>query len=129
MGFEELEVRKMLSTMDWTNASGGSWDVATNWTNATDSSDHHVPTASDSVMIPELGSGVSITHSADTDAVESVTSSTNLILTGGSLQITGNLQMSAGAELILEGGTLESATVTSGSTLALTESGGNLAAA
>lgn len=51
---EALEDRWLLSTMDWTNTSGGSWNVAANWVNAANSSDHHVPTASDAAVIPTL---------------------------------------------------------------------------
>jgi hypothetical protein len=47
---EELEVRKLLSTMDWTNASGGSLNVASNWVNADNPSDRHVPISSDANM-------------------------------------------------------------------------------
>ena len=31
ISIRESAVRKLMSTMDWTNASGGSRDVATNW--------------------------------------------------------------------------------------------------
>jgi hypothetical protein len=30
----QLEDRTLLATMLWTNASGGDWDVATNWVNS-----------------------------------------------------------------------------------------------
>ena len=123
---EAMERRTLLATMDFTNSAGGSWDVATNWVNAANPDDHHVPIASDDAVIPALGSTVSVTHSAGTDAVQSVTSGTNLILSGGTLNVTGNLQMFSGASLSLQGGTLAGATATSGSTLALTSSGGTL---
>ncbi|MGP0064470.1 MAG: beta strand repeat-containing protein, partial [Isosphaeraceae bacterium] len=113
--------------MNWAISSGGNWDVAGNWVNANDPTDHHVPDSSDTAVIGALGGGISITHSTGTDTVQSVTSGTNLILSGGTLGITGNLQMSSGVALTLEGGTLASATVTSGSTVALSNSGGTLA--
>ncbi len=121
-----MEDRTLLSTMDFANSAGGSWDVAANWVNAADPNDNHVPTSSDDAVIPALGSGVSVTHSAGTDAADSVTSGTNLILSGGSLAVTGKLQMLSGATLSLQGGTLAGATATSGSTVALTSSGGTL---
>src|ERR1700733_5734411 len=89
--WELLEERRLLATMNWAISSGGDWDVASNWVNSTNPSDHHVPTASDTAVIGALGSGVSITHSAGTDAVQSVSSGTNLILTGGTLQVAGDL--------------------------------------
>ena len=123
---EAMERRTLLATMDFTNSAGGSWDVATNWVNAANPDDHHVPIASDDAVIPALGSTVSVTHSAGTDAAQSVTSGTNLILSGGTLNVTGALHMLSGASLSLQGGTLAGATATSGSTLDLTSGGGTL---
>ena len=59
--FEALEVRWLLSTMDWTNTSGGSWNVAANWANAANPSDHHVPNTTDNAVIDVPGN-VTVTY-------------------------------------------------------------------
>ncbi len=125
--FEEMEIRQLLATMVWAISTGGNWNAAGNWVNQANSADHHVPTATDDAVIPALGSGNSITHNTGADTVDSVTSSTNLILSGGSLSVTGNLQISSGSLLTVQGGTLGNATVTSGTRLVLTNNGGTLA--
>ena len=114
----------MLSTMLWANDASGDWDVKSNWVNQANPADHHVPIASDAAEINV--SGITVTHSAGTDTVQSVTSSSNLILSGGTLTVTGKIGMSSGSTLSLQGGTLADATLTGGSVLALTGSGGNL---
>ena len=119
-----LERRTLLASMQWDVPVSGDWDVASNWVSSTDPSDHHVPTASDDAVINQAG--VTVTHSAGSDTVQSVTSSDNLTLTGGTLTITGNLQISAGSSLSLTGGTLAGATVTSGTSVSTTVSGGAL---
>ena len=50
LSLEALEGRRLLSTMDFRNSSGGSWGVAANWVNAANSSDHHLPTSSDNAV-------------------------------------------------------------------------------
>ncbi len=125
--FEQMEPRRLFATMVWAISTGGNWDVADNWVNQADPTDHHIPTATDDAMIPALGSGNSVTHSAGTDTVQSVTSSSNLILSGGTLTVTGNVAVSSGSTLSLEGGTLADATLTGSSTLVLTDSAGTLA--
>ena len=59
--FEALEVRWLLSTMDWTNTSGGPWNVAANWVNAANPSDHHVPNTTDNAVINVPGN-VTVTY-------------------------------------------------------------------
>ena len=111
--------------MQWDVAVSGDWDVAANWVSSTDPSDHHVPIAADAAVINQTG--VTVTHSAGTDAVGSITSSNNLTLSGGTLTVTGNVRVASGATLTLAGGTLAGATVTSGSTVLTTVAGGTLA--
>ena len=78
--WETMEERTLLSTMIWTNSSGGNWDTASNWVNQGNSADHHVPTASDDAVLDLTG--ITVTHSAGTDTVQNVTSSSNLTLSG-----------------------------------------------
>jgi hypothetical protein len=118
---EALEDRTLLTTITWVNTQGGAWNVAGNWDL------NRLPAAGDDVVIPALGSGVSVTHSTGIDTVQSVTSDANLILSGAStLQVTGNLQVSSGRALTFQGGTLAKATVTNGSPLVFTSGGGTL---
>src|SRR5271157_847894 len=90
--WERMEDRTMLSTMLWANPASGNWDVASNWVNQANPADHHVPIASDDAEINV--SGITVTHSAGTDTVQSVTSSSNLTLSGGTLTVTGTVQVS-----------------------------------
>ena len=55
-----MEERTLLATMIWTNAAGGDWDTTSNWVNAANSSDQHVPTSSDNAEIKL--SGITVTH-------------------------------------------------------------------
>jgi hypothetical protein len=89
--------------MLWTDASGGDWDVAGNWVNMSDASDHHVPTSSDDAQI-NIG-GITVTHaSSASDTVNSLTvsSGTTLSLSNGTLAmaaastIAGTLDVSGG---------------------------------
>ncbi len=125
---EILEFRTLLSTMDWINPNSGSWDTASNWVNAANSSDHHVPTASDDAVIS--ASGVTITHSANTaDSVHSLTSESAVSIAGGSLTIASastidsSLNVGNGATLSLRGMALSgSGSLTNAGTLALSGS-------
>ena len=70
---ELLESRTLLATMLWASDSSGDWDVASNWVNAADPSDSHVPTADDDAVIDY--SDITVTHdSATSDAVNSLVS-------------------------------------------------------
>ena len=133
---EVLENRMLLATMDWTNASGGSWGVASNWVNAANPSDNHVPTASDTAVILALGSRVSITHSAGTGAVQSVTANapmtwnTATAPTGGDWDTPGNwvggVVPTASNNVIIDltsSGTVTHSTEASDSVLSLTTNG------
>ena len=59
-----------MSTDLWTGAAGdNSWDTAGNWVNAADSTDHHVPAASDDAVIDNTYtsvSGITVTCRAPT---------------------------------------------------------------
>jgi RHS repeat-associated protein len=76
----------MLSTVRWTNPTGGDWDTPSNWVNTAAPSDHHVPTASDDAQIDV--SGIMVTHaSLIDDSVHSLNSQATLSISGGSLSI------------------------------------------
>jgi hypothetical protein len=92
---EVLEDRTVLSTINWKNNQSGLWNTASNWDSGT------VPTATDDAVISF--SGITVTHSSSTgNTVHSLTSSANLVISGGSLSFTtastvgGTLTVSAG---------------------------------
>ena len=119
---ESLEDRIQPATVTWISAASGNWDTPGNWSTGA------LPQAGDVVMINQPG--ITVTHSAGTDSVQSITSYANLTLSGGTLSVSGNLQTTSGANLLLEGGTLTNATIlagTGGSRIELSNSGGTLA--
>ena len=59
--WERMEDRTLLSTMDFINPAGGLWSVATNWVNAANPSDQHVPNSSDNAVIDVPGN-VTVTY-------------------------------------------------------------------
>ncbi len=100
---ESLEARTLLATYVWTNAAGGDWDIASNWVNSADSSNHQVPSASDDAQINM--SDITVTHaSSASDAVNSLMSSANLIISSGTLSVASTSVISG--SLTLSGGTL-----------------------
>src|SRR5579884_3602341 len=114
---EALEDRVLPSTVTWVASGGGDWGTAANWSPG-------LPGPADDVVIPAL-SGATITHSTGTDTVHSITSGSTIALTGGTLTVNGNLQVSSPAvvELIGAAARLDNATLTSGSKLVLPGNG------
>src|SRR5262245_23186501 len=105
---EPLETRTLLSVVNWSNASGGDWDVAANWTDATTGT-HHIPGIGDDAVI-NVGGGVTITHGQNaTDLVNSITASNPLVFSAGTLSVTGSLSDTSSVRLA--GGTLANATI------------------
>jgi type VI protein secretion system component Hcp len=93
----------------WINSAGGDWDTASNWSGGV------VPGPNDDVVI-NVSPAVTITHAQNvTDTVKSVTASDPLVLSGGTLSITGQLNDSA--NVYIGNGNLANATVTSGTSL------------
>ena len=114
-GYEVMEERRLLATMIWANATGGDWDTASNWVNQSDSSDHHVPTATDAAEIDQ--GGITVSHGSNvSDSVQSLTSAANVTLSAGALDVSGTVQFSSG-QFTLAGATLAAATVAAGTTL------------
>src|SRR5262249_30856426 len=83
-----MEDRTLLATMLWAQAAGGDWGTSSNWVNANDGSDHHVPTAADDAVINF--SGITVTHAgSSSDSVNSINSQAAIAVTGGTLAIAG----------------------------------------
>jgi hypothetical protein len=98
---DALEERVQPTVITWTNTTGGSWQVASNWTDT--NSVHRTPSVGDDVVIPDLTGTQTITYSSGTSTIGSLTSSENVTLSGGTLNVTGNIQDTA-AQLTLQGG-------------------------
>ena len=99
---ELLEDRRLLATVTWVGAAGGAWNVGSNWSGG------NLPGASDDVVIDIAGANP-ITHSGGSDTIHSLTSQETLVLSGGTLKVTGTIQ--GGGGITLSGGTLDTATV------------------
>src|SRR5271157_3866347 len=76
-GCESMEERTLLSTVNWVGSgTGGSWDVANNWLDATTNT-HHVPTGSDNAVINLTSTGTVTLNSSDSDSANSLTTNAN----------------------------------------------------
>jgi len=83
---EVLEGRTLLATMMWASDASGDWDVASDWVNAANPSDQHVPNASDDAVINYAN--ITVTHDTSAaDTVDSLVSAANLDISSGSLTI------------------------------------------
>ena len=88
---EALEIRQLLSTVNWINTSSGSWDVAANWSTST------VPGPSDDAVIDV--SGVTVSIDSGNQSVKSLTADDPLSITGGSLTVASNSMIGGGLEM------------------------------
>jgi hypothetical protein len=121
LGLEILEDRTLLSTVTWINASSGDWDTAANWRD--DMGNNRLPGPADDAVIPS--GGYAVTHgSSVTDAVASITNQAAIVLSHGTLNVSGNV--SGTGLFTLSGGTLGNATVAAGTTITGTTLGGTL---
>ncbi len=94
---EILEDRTLLASMFWASSSGGSWDVASNWTNADDPNDHHVPTLGDTAVIEAAGNPPKpFTVTADSIQVDSLSLLDVTLNVDGSAVASGGLGLSGG---------------------------------
>jgi hypothetical protein len=119
---EPLEDRTVPSTVTWTSTTSGDWADGANWSSGS------TPGVNDDVVIDVVG--VTVTHSSGSDSVHSLTTSSDLALTGGSIAFSTTCKVDGTLEL--NGGTLDllnktldgSGTVTnqSGSSWTLTHS-------
>jgi hypothetical protein len=98
-----MEDRTLLATMNSINPAGGDWDTASNWGNAANSSDHHVPTSSDDATISFTG--ITVTHvSGASDSANSLTSQASINLSSNSLSLAATSTISS--NFTMSGGTL-----------------------
>ena len=110
-GVETLELRQMLSTVNWISATSGSWDTASNW--STDA----VPGAGDDVVINVTGATPTVTISSNLESVKSITADDPLAISGGGLTVAAKSTISGG--LAMTGGSLTA----NGSGVSLTVTG------
>ena len=94
-------------------AGDGLWNSANNW------SDNALPGSSDDVVIDQPGS-VTVTHSTGTNTVSSVASNENFTLSGGTLEVNGDLSVTGAFNF--SGGTLRNANVKTTPLLSVTNS-------
>ncbi len=95
---EPLELRQLLSNVDWISTSSGSWDVGSNWSTG------KVPGSGDDVVINVSGANPTVTISSGSQSVQSVTADDPLSISGGSLTVAANSTISGG--LSMTGGSL-----------------------
>src|SRR5262249_45904059 len=108
--------------MVW-NTVSGDYDVAANWSNQSDNTDHHVPIGTADAQINTAS--VTVTHSSGvTDSVHSLTGVGSFTFSAGTLNVAGNMGLTGTVKL--SGGTLAGATVPATTTLTATTSGGTL---
>lgn len=116
---EQFEDRVQPAVVTFTNPAGGPWQTAGNWDAG------HAPAAGDAAVIPDLPGSQTVTFASGSASVASLTSAESLTLSGGTLGVTGVVQVSGAFRL--SGGTLSGGTLAAGTTLALTAYGGKLA--
>jgi hypothetical protein len=107
-------------SVTWVNPKGGNWSDPANWDTG------HVPGASDNVLIDVPGN-VAITYDKGNTTIQSLVSDNPLTITGGTLAVTGSIQVNN--TFALAGGTLSGGVIqpgTGGQGLTLTSQGGTL---
>ena len=97
---EMLEPHVLLSTVTWTNSSGGNWNVGTNWSGGS------VPGSGDTAVITGLSSGAQVTYSSGSSTVAAIQASSPLDITGGTLAVSGSTEIDS-TTVTVDGGTLE----------------------
>src|SRR5271166_2288772 len=113
--YELMEDRTLLSTVKWVGSNtGGNWDVATNWLDATTGL-NHVPTASDNAVVNLSAAGTLTLNGSVTDTANSLTTNANT-----SISIGGDSLSLASTSTIGGGLTLTSGTLTGAGTLTVT---------
>jgi RHS repeat-associated protein len=108
-------------TATFINPAGGDWNNPSNWQNG------RLPGPNDNVVIDTGNTSATVTFSSGSATVNSLTSLDPFTLSGGTLTVTGNVQVNN--TFTLAGGTLAKATVlagTGGQSLTCTQSGGTL---
>ncbi|QNN24371.1 LEPR-XLL domain-containing protein [Planctomycetales bacterium ZRK34] len=95
----------VVNVVTWTNASGGDWGTASNWSTGV------LPTLNDRVVI-DLASPATITHSTGNTQIFSLISNADIQMTGGTLDVADTIQVSA--DFQLAGGTITNARILAG---------------
>ena len=95
---ESLELRRLLSTVDWISTSSGDWNNPSKWSTGL------VPGPSDDVVIDVSGASPTVTIDSGNQSVNSLTTDDPLVLSGGSLTVAA--QSTIGGSFTLSGGTL-----------------------
>ena len=96
------------ATVNWINSAGGARNLGSNWSTG------NVPGPGDAAVI-NLAGNVTIIHSTGTDTIQSLQSNQAIVLSGGTLNVTGTLDDSI--SFTLTGGTLGNATVQADTTI------------
>lgn len=101
-----------MSTDYWTNAAGGDWETASDWSNGA------VPGPNDDVVI-DLPGSITITHDTGSDSVHSLTDYQNLVIIGGSsltvsdtFSENGSLLVDTGSSFLVNGTYTETGALT-----------------
>jgi hypothetical protein len=115
---EGLEDRIAPATVSWVGGSGD-WANLANWRD--DTGVNRLPGPGDDAIINVTG--ISVTHNLGSHTVQSLTVNDAFSLAGGTLTVTGNLQVQNNNTFALGGGTLAIATVTAGTTITATGNG------
>ena len=104
------------ATVSWGGGTGD-WNTPANWSTGA------LPSPDDDVVIDRPGE-ITVTHSSGTHAVKSIQSQEGFVLSGGSLTVSGTIQLNN--TFTLSGGTLVHATVTASGGAQLVVNGGTL---
>jgi hypothetical protein len=111
---EQLEDRTLLSIVTWVGGTGD-WNTPGNWSGGA------LPGSADDVQITTPG--ISVTHSTGSHTVKSLTLSPGLLLSGGSLNVTGTVQIDGTLTVGGGSGTLNTVTVGGSGSLAVGSAG------
>ncbi len=106
VGGELLESRALMATIIWGNASGGNWNVGSNWVGGV------VPGANDDVDIPDLPGTPTITFNTGTVAVKSLSNRETFVISGGTFSATSISQVAG--SFSLASGTLQNSRLATG---------------
>ena len=120
---EQLESRQLLAIVTWNNPSGGSWDVARNWSGSTTGTG--LPGPGDDVVI-NIAVTNPIAITTNVESVNSVTCTEPLFISGGGLSVGADSTISGGLNITGGSLTASGSGVTLTVTGATTVSGANL---
>ncbi|MEQ1828473.1 MAG: pre-peptidase C-terminal domain-containing protein, partial [Pirellula sp.] len=120
LAFELLEGRQMMASIQFSNASGGNWSLASNWDLG------RIPAAGDDVIIPDFVGSPTITIGSGNFASQSIVSFEKLVVQG-TLVVASTINATGTIEL--QGGTISNASFSAQTSVVGTSSGGYLSSA